>query len=75
MIVPSSAAPVGAPGAVERTTLGPNLIKNSGFSSGFNSWARAKGNGGALEIASGGVWGSRQAAAMRTRQYRTSSPS
>ena len=71
IVAPSSAAPEGAPDALKRVTLGPNLIKNSGFANGFSGWARSKENAGALQITSGGVWGSRQAAALRTRQPST----
>jgi hypothetical protein len=71
VVAPSSAAPEGAPDALKRVTLGPNLIKNSGFANGLRGWARSKENAGALQIASGGVWGSRQAAALRTREPST----
>jgi hypothetical protein len=67
-MAPTSAAPIGKPQALSRTTLGPNLISNSGFANGFVSWSRAKGNAGALDIARGGVWGSRQAVSMQVRK-------
>src|SRR3954465_3154199 len=63
IIVPSSASPVGAPNALDRSALGPNLIKNSGFKYGFKNWAKPKQD--ALAIVPGGVWGTQQAAAMK----------
>src|SRR5204863_3639038 len=70
IIVPSSASPVGAPNALDRSALGPNLIKNSGFKYGFKNWAKPKQD--ALAIVPGGVWGTQQAAAMKARKSTTS---
>jgi hypothetical protein len=68
VVAPSSASPVGDAHALNRTVVGPNLITNSGFANGFQGWSRSKQNAGALRISSGGVWGSRQAAAMQPRK-------
>lgn len=53
---------------IPRTSLGPNLLNNSGFAHGFVGWSRAKVNAGALDLASPGMAGSTHAARMLTKR-------
>jgi hypothetical protein len=63
LVVPSSAAPIGSSDALKRTVLGPNLIKNSGFSKGLSDWSHTR----ALTVAKGGVLASKRSAALEPR--------
>lgn len=66
VVLPTSAAPVADPDSLGRRVLGPNLIDNGGFAHGLSDWAATRAHG-RLEVANGGVWGSRKAAVLRLR--------
>lgn len=69
VIVPTLASPVGDPEALKPSTLGPNLIENSGFGKGLTSWSTSPD----LGLADYGVWKSARSARLTLTNGRAAS--
>ncbi len=59
------------PPPVPRLSLGPNLIENSGFGAGLDSWSRSDEDATAISIIEPGAWGSAHAVRMHTNSAST----